>query len=190
MLTIYKLMFFVGYITLMGPPRAATLYRSETAANGELSKQPLISMMLTEYLLRGALLLGVFVAIEELLGKHYYELYRFDELGMLLVGFGTLHTVSSYLFLELFQPRLGWVGFRFYRLVRNLCYAPLPAVAVLALVLFWQGTQKIEPFSGEYSWQVPALMYLVMLVASVIEVLVVSRRPLGVDEAIEIKKAQ
>lgn len=172
---------------MVGPPRAATLYKTERRSNGEMSKQPLLVMILLEIFVRGALLLGLFVAIESLVGKHYYELYRLDVLGMLLLGFGVCHTLVSYVFLSLLQPRLGDAGYRFYRLFRNLCYAPWPAVASLAIVLLWQWAQKEEPFSGEFIWQFSGAVYILTVCASVLEVLIVSRRPLGLDAALDLK---
>lgn len=172
---------------MVGPPRAATLYQTERQSNGEMSKQPLLVMILLELFVRGALLLGLFVALESLVGKHYYELYRLDTLGMLLLGFGVSHTLVSYVFLSLLQPRLGSVGYKFYRLFRNLCYAPWPAVASVALVLLWQWALKEEPFSGEFIWQFSGGVYILMLCASVIEVLMVSRRPLGLDAALDLR---
>ena len=170
---------------MIGPPRAATLYQTEKQSEGEMSKQPLIVMVVLELFVRGALLLGLFVALESSLGKHYYELYRLDTLGMLLLGFGVCHTFVSYLFLSLLQPRLGAAGYRFYRFFRNLCYAPLPAVASIVVVLLYQWAQKEEPFSGEFIWQLSGAVYILMICASVLEVFLVSRRPLGLDGALD-----
>ena len=188
MKTLYRLLFICGYLTMVGPPRAATLYRTERQSNGEMSKQPLFVMIILELFLRGAMLLGLFVALEIFIGKHYYELYRLDTLGMLLLGFGILHTFISYVFLSLLQPQLGAVGYRLYRLLRNFCYAPWPAVATVGSMLVWQWARKAEPFSGDYIWQLSGAVYLVMIIASVLEVLLVSRRPLGLDDALDLKK--
>lgn len=185
----YKLLFICGYLTMVGPPRAATMYQTERRSRGEMSKQPLLVMFLLELLVRGALLLGVFVTVESLIGKHYYELYRLDTLGMLLLGFGTGHTVISYVFLSMLQPRLGLVGYRLYRFFRNLCYAPWPAIATLACVLVWQWARKEEPFSGDFIWELSVAVYVLMIIASVLEVLLVSRRPLGLDSAIDIQES-
>lgn len=185
--TLYRLLFICGYLTMVGPPRAATLYQTEMHSNGEMSKQPMFVMVLLELFVRGALLLGIFVALESLVGKHYYELYRLDNLGMLLLGFGVSHTLFSYVFLSLLQPRLGAAGYRLYRLFRNLCYAPWPAIAAVSLVLLWQWAHKEEPFSGEFIWQFSGAVYILMLCASVLEVFIVSRRPLGLDAALDIR---
>lgn len=171
---------------MVGPPRAATMYQTERLSRGEMSKQPLVVMILLELFVRGALLLGVFVAVEGSIGKHYYELYRLDTLGMLLLGFGICHTLVSYVFLSLLQPRLGLLGYRIYRFFRNLCYAPWPAIATLAFVLVWQWSQKIEPFSGDYIWNITWGVFFLMLAASFVEVIFVSRRPQGVDTAFKL----
>lgn len=186
MQSLLRLMFIPGYLLLISPPRAIDLRTKERAQDGELSRQPLIVVLGIEFLLRGAVLLVLAVGAEQLVGDRFYETYHFDYLGILLIVIGAFHTLIYYLFLGLFQPQLGQVGFRVYRLLRNLAYAFLPGIVALLPVLLWQNLKGVEPFSGTLPSQVYLSVTALMILAGIIEAAITKRRPLGLDENLKI----
>jgi hypothetical protein len=103
MKSLSKILFVLGYLSVIGPPRAFNLQRIERKKAGELKNQPLIVVLFVEYLMRSVMLLLVFFSVEQMVGKFIYETYYLDYLGMLLLGIGGFHTFSYYLCFALIE---------------------------------------------------------------------------------------
>lgn len=185
---IRKILYLMGYCLMISPPRSIDLIVSEQTRKGELAKQPLWMVMLTELLIRIAILLIFAVGIESLMTKDLYETYKLDHVFGLIVILGGMHSLFYYLLVGLFRtsPRLD-VAMRAYRLLRNLCYAALPGLLVIVPVLVWKWTQGIAPFADGVVVKVYMVVTLLMVLAGVVEALLMKRKPLGLDRNLKMK---
>jgi putative effector of murein hydrolase LrgA (UPF0299 family) len=181
-----NILFFIGYVLLFGPPRAIDLNSYERTTRGELKDQPLFIMLFVEFMVRSVLLLIIAVGAEQVMGDHLYETYRIDQLGFMLLVIGAIHSCIYYLLLGLGQPKLGWVGVRVYRLLRNLCYSFLPGIVAITPVIVWQAIEHQEPFSGELVEWIYLSTTVLMLLAGLIEAMLVKRRPRGLDNHLNV----
>ena len=182
MKSLSKILFVLGYLLVIGPPRAFNLQRIERKEAGELKNQPLIVVLFVEYLMRSVMLLLVFFVFEQMVGKFIYETYHLDYLGMLLLGIGGFHTFSYYLCFALLQKTKKGVRMRLYRLLRNLGYSCLPGIGIVSVMLLVEWLQEKDPFTNS---DMIANVYListaVVVVISMIEWALVKRHPLGLD---------
>lgn len=177
-----KILFILGYLSVIGPPRASNLHNRERRNDGELKNQPLLVMLVVEYLVRSVILLCIFLSLEFVVGKALYETYYFDYLGMLMLVVGAFHSFSYYLCFTLLTSVQKTVRLRLYRLLRNLAYSWLPGIGLISMMLLIEYLQEKEPFSD---LQMIVNLYIVstvlVLLISMIEWALVRRRPLGLD---------
>lgn len=177
-----KILFILGYLTVIGPPRASNLHTAEREGAGELKNQPLFVVLLIEYFVRATMLLCLFFGFEYVVGKTLYETYYLDQLGMMMLVIGAFHTASYYLCFALLTSLRKALRLRLYRLLRNLAYSWLPGLGLISLMLLVEFLKEKEPFSD-----LPMIMnvYLIstalVLIVSIIEWVLVKRRPLGLD---------
>jgi hypothetical protein len=176
------MLFILGYLLVVGPPRASNLHVMEREQAGELKNQPLLVVLIVEYLMRSVMLLLIFFGVESLVGKFIYETYLLDYLGLLLLGLGALHTFSYYLCFALLKQNTKGVRLRLYRLLRNLTYSWLPGVGLVGLLLLVEFLQEKEPFTHlEMFMNVYLFSTAIVLLISMIEWALVKRHPLGLD---------
>lgn len=177
-----KILFILGYLSLVGPPRTFKLQSSEQKQEGELSNQPLIVILMVEYLMRSVMLLVIFYGIEIAVGSVIYETYLLDYLGALLLAIGAFHTISYYLCFAMIADSKSPFRLRLYRLLRNLAYSGLPGVGVVAVLLLVEFLKEREAFTNPVMI-INAYLYTtaVVLLIAMIEWMLVKRRPLGLD---------
>ena len=181
--TFTRLLFFIGYVFSVGPPRAMDLQLSEDKTGGELANQPIGILLTLELGLRLILLMCCVVAVEELIGKGLYESLHLDTFSFILGLSGISHTLAYYIFLVLPKNRNRQCFEKLYRFVRNLSYSPLPGFAVVAVVLVWEQEQGFDFFETSLPFYFYGVTTLTMLAASVIETFLSKRTPLGLDES-------
>lgn len=181
-------LFLLGYILLVGPPRALDLQVKERKSGGELADQPLVLVLVVELMLRSALLLLVAVLAEELMGKFYYDHFKLDLMMAIFIASGLVHAIFYYIFIGLLYPRIGRTALRLYRFGRNMAYAALPGLVTIIPPLIWQTKNQIPPFSGDLIEVIYFGTFAVMALAGTIEALILHRKPLGLDKS--LKKAK
>lgn len=185
-----KGLFLLGYILLVGPPRALDLQSKERETGGELADQPLALVLVVELMLRSAFLLLVAVLAEELMGKFYYDHYKLDLMMAILIASGLVHAVFYFIFIGLLYPRSSKTALRLYRFGRNMAYAALPGLVTVIPPLIWQTKNQIPPFSGDLIDVVYFGTFAVMALAGIIEALILNRHPLGLDESLRKSKQE
>lgn len=172
----------VGYVLLITPPRAIDLTVSQRTQRGELARQPLFVVMLIELLIRIALILLVAVGLEALVGDTIYETYRVDMMFSVIVILGASHSLFYFLLLGYLRKTIGLrLAMRFYRLMRNLCYALIPGFLAVIPLLLWKWKQGHLPFEDGLVFLVYFFTTLLMIGFGVVEALVMKRKPLGLD---------
>ena len=177
-----NILFIFGYLSVIGPPRASNLHSLEIKKAGELKNQPLIVMLVVEYLMRSVMLLLIFVGVEFVVGKSIYETYYLDYLGLLLLGVGAVHTFSYYLCFALLKQSKKIVRIRLYRLLRNLAYSWLPGIGIVSMMLLVEFLQEKDPFTNlETTVHVYVISTALVLLVGMIEWVLVKRHPLGLD---------
>lgn len=178
--TIYRFLTFIGYVLYVGPSRAATLLRHEKSTGGELANSSLFSAFFVEAILRCGLLLMIGASTEVWLGLEIYNHLRLDSVFSILLISGSLHSAAQYFILV----KLSGVKCAncLYRLVRNLCYSVLPGLFVVSIFLGIQFLEGLELYPEKFLLTVYAITTGVFLVAGLVEGLLASRRPTGLDD--------
>lgn len=180
-----RLLFILGYILFVGPPRALDIAVSERRKGGELASVPVWGVLVVEGLLRLILLLIVAVSFEQLISSYWYSWLEIDRSAAVMLVVGSLHMLAYYLILHRFQRRIGSRAFRAYRLVRNLAYAFLPGLAVVTLALLYDSQQVIASVDLQLQASIYAGVTSVMLIAGIVEAVFVSRVPQGLDDYLQ-----
>jgi len=183
---ILKILYVIGYVFLVGPPRAMQMLESANQEGGELAGQPLWKVAIVEYIIRGGLFLVAAVLIEETVGDVYFEMYKIDFFFAALIIAGGVHALF-YLMAFGWQVAGGANRSRLYRFGRNFAYAVVPAFPAAGLALFWQQFNQQELFSGQLVNQVFLATWGVFILAGLIEALLVSRQPMGLDGTLQEK---
>ncbi len=144
--------------------------------------------MLIELLIRVALLLIMAVCLEFLMGKTIYETHMLDTVFSMVAILGVCHGLFYYLLLGYLHPSISLkFGMRIYRLLRNLCYAPIPGLVAVVPLLLWKWKLGQMPFDDDLVFQVYYFTTLLMIVVGLMEALVMKRKPLGLDEHLRME---
>jgi len=182
-LKILSKFYILAYISFIAPPRANQILRYHKTHNGELKRLQVGSVLLIETTLRSMMLISIAVVLEWLLGKGLYETLLLDSaLGVVLVG-GVLHACAYYGFFlrSMFSEKNSE---RLYRVVRNLCFALLPGLAILFFVnlyvLNFFAPNAVDLRLVEWYSAISTFFGAI----GIIEAFVVKRAPLGVDQEI------
>lgn len=180
-----RLLYYIGYPLLISPSHVLDLKLQQVRTGGELANLPISLILLFEFAIRVGMLLVVAVVIDQLLGNLMYELFMGDTALLILLVSGTAHTLAYYLLLVRCRRTSRTNCYRVYRLVRNLCFATLPGVAAVVLMLIYlysKGDTKLldPPVELVYS----GVTVFVALIGFV-EFLVSKRQPVGLDRIME-----
>jgi len=176
-----RLLFLFGYVLFVGPPRALDIAVAERRKGGELSRVPVWGVVLVEGMLRCVLLLGIAVAFEQLISPYWYAWLEIDRSAFIMLIVGALHMMSYYLILHRFHKRLGARAFKLYRFMRNIGYALLPGLAVVTVGLLYDAQLVVSEFTLQQQYLVYSVVTAIMLVIGLLEAVLVSRNPQGLD---------
>jgi hypothetical protein len=174
-------LFLIGYVLLVGPPRAVEISNYANDAGDELRGKPIWVVILTEFVFRSGIFLIFAASIESLLGDQRYEQYQLDLFLGSLIFAGLIHTFSYYASYCLTYSS-GHSLSRVYRLGRNFAYAILPAFMAAVVVLTWQDINDIELFSGGYIERVFFVTWCSFVILGLFEALLMKRIPTGLGE--------
>lgn len=180
-----RLLYILGYILFVGPPRALDIAISERKRGGELAAVPVWGVLFLEGMLRLVLLLSVAVLFEQVIGSYWYSWLEIDRSAFVMLIAGSAHMVAYYLLLHRFRRSLGTRAFRVYRLVRNISYALLPGLAAVTLSLLYDAQRVTSVVDLQVQSFIYAGLTGLMLVLGVGEALLVSRVPKGLDSYLQ-----
>lgn len=181
-----QLLFLLGYVLFVGPPRAIDLQRKESRNGGELSGLPVWLVLVIEAIIRVGLLLVVSVLLEQMLGYYWYSQLRIDAVIGLLLLVGGAHMAIYYLMFVLLVHKIGLAAGRLYRVFRNLLYSALPGAPVLMIMYLWEGIQPGLSFTDEQRFTAYLFSALPFVLAGIVEAILVRRKPLGLDHNIKL----
>ena len=178
-----KTLYLIGYVLLIGPPRAVEISAQANDSGDELQGKPIWVVVLNEFILRSGIFLVLAASVESLLGDQLYELYRLDLfLGSLILA-GIIHTFSYFVSYGVLSSPVRAFSL-IYRLGRNFSYAIVPAFIAVGCVLVWQDINAIELFSGDYIEQVFFTTWSIFIVLGLLEALIMKRVPTGLDRVL------
>jgi hypothetical protein len=177
---IRSLLFIIGYLSLVGPPRAAEIKIAADKNKDELAGKPFWVVLVVEFIFRSGLFLGLAVMLQSFIGDRNYELYQVDLfLGALIVA-GLVHSGFYFLAFRRYQSASGCE--RIYRLGRNFAYAMIPGFIAAGLVLLWQDLNMVELYSQNLVPKVFLATTAVFLLAGLLEGLLARRKPMGLSD--------
>ena len=183
-------LFLMGYVFLVGPPRAVEISAQANSVGDELQGKPIWVVILIEFIFRSGVFLVIAASVESFLGDVLYEQYRLDLfLGSLILA-GLIHTFSYYVsYCVLHSP--GHSLSRVYRLGRNFAYAIVPAFIAAGFVLIWQDINGIELFSGDYFEKIFFGTWSIFVFLGLFEAFLMKRIPTGLGQILfkRLKKA-
>lgn len=175
-----------AYIGLVAPCKAFDQKISLVKGIDELSKFPPFILASIDFSIRVTLLFSVATLIEYLIGDYIYESYRLDWIVVFVIWLGFVH-LSSYqiIFNQRSNMRFSQRRLRVYRLIRNLCYAPLPVFACVLPVMIVEVILEKDPYTIEGIEYIGGSLFVFMVSISVLEAIFRSRKPLGTDDLIK-----
>ena len=182
-------LFILGYILLVGPPRAIAIRENADRYNDELQGKPVRVVMLFEFMLRAGIFLVIAASIESLLGDYLFERYQIDFFLLSLIIAGVIHTLTyyfGYCYLESQNPSV----YRIYRLGRNFAYAIVPAFVAAGLVLIWQDFNHIELFSDDWVENTFIVTWSLFILMGLMEALLMKRIPTGLGKILSSRLQQ
>lgn len=170
----------LGYITLVGPPRAVLIKANATREKGELYRLPLFWVIAIEFLIR----LGLFIVLgsgtEAALGDSLFERYQIDVLLAALLVAGGLHT-AVYTLCFCFLGAHFERATKIYRAGRNMAYAIIPAFPAAGTLLVLD-TLSIMKLDDALLTQVFLGTWAVFFAAAIVESAIMKRQPRGLGE--------
>lgn len=176
----HALVYTVLYWSMLAPPRAHDIKRSEKAKEGELAQFPTFFVAAIEWVVRVSFLLILAAGIEGLVGNAFYETHRLDIFFVTLVATGSVHSAMFYLIFNADGERPKKPIFTIlYRMVRNTGYAALCGFMAVVPVVIYRWDNELAPYSDGLAIQAYAGTALVFLVIGVIEAITMKRMPLG-----------
>jgi hypothetical protein len=171
-----KLLNFLGYISLLGPPVTASLKGRANKSDSELFGKSQRLIFLADMTLRASVFLIFTVLVEFLMGNELYELLRIDLLFIGLIVFGAIHFLAY--FIGTFQIQTNkQLAYFIYRIGRNLAYAYIPSVISCSIVLYHQYLQQIPLFSGGYIYILSLSIFLIAGFIGILQALLIRTKP-------------
>ncbi len=178
-----NLLFIIGYVLLVGPPRAVEISANAKDSDDELHAKPIWMVILAEFILRSGIFLVIAASIEAVLGDYLYELYHLDLfLGSLILA-GIIHTFSYYAS-YCFMGSKGHSMSRFYRLGRNFAYAIVPAFVAAGLVLVYQDINDLQYFDYQQVEIIFFITWAFFVFLGLFEALFMKRIPMGLGSVL------
>ncbi len=165
---IRKILFVIGYVSLIGPSRAVEIKKRADRNLTELYGIYYFHILIYETALRLSLFLISVFLVEYFMDDDFFSLFRMDLFFFWLLGAGFMHQAFYYIGVIYLKKN----GMRVYRLGRNLSYAVLPAILSALGVLMIQSYNQIELFSGLMVVEVSGLVYILFSLLGIIEAFV------------------
>lgn len=176
-----KIINFLAYLFMLGPPRALRLHAEAQEKGGELHGMPVWMVFTVEFLVRTGIFLVLSWGLQEALGNELFRRFKVYFLVFAVFGAGILHTTVYFFCFEVMWGVWSKVSLgRVYRIGRNLGYSVIPPFPAAGVVLAWQEYNHIPLFQGEWVQSTFFATWAAMLVLGMIEALMAKRKPLGI----------
>mgnify|MGYP005630230359 FL=1 len=166
-------LFYIGYVTLLGPPRAISMFTSRS--EHELLNKPLWVTCIAELSFRGCLFIVLGFTMELLLGDVVFVKLHGNDFLIFLLAIGLLHMLSYYIGVGIIAPTNLKLGMFLYRLGRNEAYALVCALVVVLCVLFYQHIHQIKLFSGTLVEKCALITFLIFSLIGFFEAIFTKR---------------
>jgi hypothetical protein len=175
-----KLIYIIGYFSLVSPPRAIKLKYHDK--DSELQDKPLWLVVVAEFLFRFGLFMLLAAFIEELLGDDLFEHLQSDLfLGALIIS-GVIHTLVYFVSFSSLAKVHKSKAISIYRLGRNISYSALPGFPIAMSLIVYQDLQKII-FENPHTVQIAFFTtWGIFAMLGIIEWATVKRTPLGLTK--------
>ncbi len=163
------LLFCLGYLILVGPPRAIKMKKNSDNNNSwELLGKPVWLVLIVELAIRVSMFIMLAVSIELLVGNEVFEVVYGDEILVGLMACGMLHVLAYYIGLIIITPKNKNFGMIFYRLGRNVAYSFFMGLLSVSCVLFYQYANEIKIIKSEITI-IFENIFLVFILIGIIE---------------------
>jgi hypothetical protein len=177
-----SILFYLGYFTLVGPPRAISMKKKlEKKATGELFGEPIWVVLIVELAMRGSMFILLAVGLELLLGNDVFETVYGDEILVGLMFCGLLHVLSYYIGLLIIAQNNKNLGIMFYRLGRNLAYAIFVGILSVTCILFYQYVNQIKIIKGDIAIIFENIFFIFVLIGVIEAILKVNKKASTID---------
>jgi len=177
-----KILFCLGYLSLVGPPRAIQMKKKfEKKTTGELFGEPILVVLIVELAMRGSMFILLAVSLEFLLGRDVFETVYGDDILVSLMVCGLLHVLAYYIGLVIITPKNNNFGMRFYRLGRNLAYALFMGILSASCVLFYQYVNQIRIVKGDISIIFENIFFIFVLIGIIEAILKANKKASTID---------
>ena len=176
------LLFCLGYLTLVGPPRAISMKKKiERKSNSELYGEPLCNVLIVELALRGSIFILMAVGVESLVGNEVFEKLYGDETLVGLMICGLIHIISYYIGLVVIAPRDNKTGMLLYRLGRNGSYSLFMGILSVCFVLFYQYVNQIKIIKTDIVVVLISISIIFLIIGIIESILKVNKIPSTID---------
>jgi|SaaInlStandDraft_6_1057023.scaffolds.fasta_scaffold119404_1 hypothetical protein len=145
-----KGLFYLGYITLMGPPRASYMHSYSTNIGAELYSSPLWVVLMVETAVRGAFFIMLGYLVESIVGVVLFAKFHGDNFLKSLMVLGGIHVLAYFIGIGIIAQRERMLGMFIYRIGRNFSYAFVVALFSELSILTYQYVNDIKLFSGSF----------------------------------------
>ncbi len=177
-----SLLFFLGYLSLVGPPRAISMKKSlEKDPSNELYGQPVWVVVIVELAIRGGIFIVLATGIEFLLGNEVFETVYGDEILIGLMLCGVVHVLAYYFGLIIIAPKSKNIGMTFYRLGRNVAYSLFIGILSVSGFLFYQYVNNIKIVRVDVFMMLENIFILFVLIGIIETILKVSKTASTID---------
>lgn len=166
-----------AFVTLMSTPVGSGASTDTVTVKSDESLGPLMMRWGLDYVVRVLLLFTVGLCFEYALGNELYESYLIDYMLLLIAVLGAVHWLI-YVLLLVIGPE-GRFRFCFYRILRNLCFAPIPGLFLLLPINLWEYFDGLEAYESGLALLVYKATTVLAIVIGLAEALLRKRRPTG-----------
>ena len=177
-----KLLFCLGYLTLVGPPRAIPMKKKlEKKTTGELFGEPILVVLIVELAIRVSMFIMLAVSMELLLGNDVFEVVYGDEMLVGLMACGMLHVIAYYIGLVIITPKNKNLGMMFYRLGRNVAYSLFMGILSVSCVLFYKYANQIKIIKSDITIIYEDIFFIFVLIGVIEAILKVNKKASTID---------
>jgi hypothetical protein len=186
---IRQLFVALGYVSMMGPPHAIRLHTEAQGSGEELDGVPLWVAVAAEFIVRSGIFLVASWVLQMAVSNEDFRRFQVFQLLIAVYGAGALHTLIHIYCFGLKYKTWPYIKLvRVYRLGRNLAYSIIPALFAAGLVLLWQEYNQIALFDGDWVTWVFGGTWTALAILGLLQAWLFKRMPLGIKEAIPIRK--
>lgn len=178
--------FIIGYVLMVGPPRAFDIQASQNRPDSELYNKPISVILLVEFIARSGVFLILVTSLESLAGRYFFEIYNADMITGILILAGIVHAITFFLVFQCLQVSSSSLV-RLYRLGRNFAYSILPALLVFFVLLHWQFINQVQQPDQSFVKTLFLFTWACFLFAGLLEAIIKQGIPVGLGKILRAR---